>query len=293
MGGDRRARATLHGLAPARRRRGATARFRSITASCCWGAVDDIGRYVRLTAPAAAVRVHPGALTRCGRQRAARARPHQEARGSCRVGTAVLRSALRSGSTANPRRGGRGARPPPTLLAGDVSAIALMPRLTTSYRRRQLERAAAVAPHAAAGRSTGCSTARRTRCPRWRRRYQLGAVRARQALVEGPRLRPVPPGGGCCWSAARRPRCCWASRCWRPSACAATRGRAPASGAARRPSLQLLVFSLAHSGWVALVGVAAGRSRGLVVAAFAAAAAGIDAWGLLRHRCWARPGSSA
>ena len=56
---------------------------------------------------------------------------------------------------------------------------------------------------------------------------------------------------------------------------------------------QLLVFSLADSGWVALVGVALGAAVGVMVAAFAAAAAGIYAWACSATRCWAPPESSA
>ena len=54
---------------------------------------------------------------------------------------------------------------------------------------------------------------------------------------------------------------------------------------------QLLVFSLADSGWVALVGVALGAAVGLLVAAFAAAAAGSTPGGCCSIRSWARRGS--
>ncbi len=132
---DRRARSALAGIAPGRP--AASVLYRTLRLDhgiVLLGGVDDIGRYVRLTSGRLPRSCLP---TRCEvLQVDGPSLPHTATEGASfvRVGTAVLRSPLPFGSTANlgERAGSR--RPPPTLLAGSVRSMALMPGLTTSYR---------------------------------------------------------------------------------------------------------------------------------------------------------------
>ena len=191
-----------------------------------------------------------------------------------RVGTAVLRSPLPFGSTANLGEAAGSRRAPPTLLAGDVSAMALMPGLTTSYRtfnwseplplgHPQLGDRRPARPRGA--RPLGAGD----------RRHQLGAVRPRPGADRGARQRP---GRRPADAAGRRRGGRAAARLHRAG------GRRPAPRLARPSAGGWSGAAHGHRscwssrwptpGWVALVGVAVGAAIGLLVAAFAAAAAG-------------------
>jgi hypothetical protein len=199
-----------------------------------------------------------------------------------RVGTADLRSPLPFGSTANLGEAAGSRRAPPTLLAGDVSAMALMPGLTTSYRTFnwseplpsgirswEIDGLLDSEAHTLSRLQTGDTN--------WVlsgpdqaliEARDSGQVAGRRMLLVGGEAAALLLGFTVLAAVGLR----------RDSA--AERRRLERRGA--RAS-QLLVFSLADSGWVALVGVGLGAAVGLLVAGFAAAAAGIDAWGLLRH----------
>jgi len=285
-----RARAALHGLAPGEP--AASVLYRTLRLDhgiVLLGAVDDIGRYVRLTGGRLPRSCTP---ERCEVLQVDGAPLDETATKGARfvtVGTAVLRSALPFGSTANLGEAAGSRKPPPTLLAGDVSAMALMPGLTTSYRTFNWSEPlpSGIRSWEIVGlldREAHTLSALETGDTNWVlsgpdqalvEARDSGQVAGRRMLLVGGEAAALLLGFTLLAAVGLR----------RDSA--AERRRLERRGA--RAS-QLLVFSLADSGWVALVGVALGAAVGIMVAAFAAAAAGIDAWGLLRHSVLGTPG---
>ena len=185
-----RARAALHGLAPGEP--AASVLYRTLRLDhgiVLLGAVDDIGRYVRLTGGRLPRSCTP---ERCEVLQVDGSPLDETATEGARfvtVGTAVLRSALPFGSTANLGEAAGSRKPPPTLLARRRLGDGADARTDDVLQDLQLERAAAVGhPQLGDRRAARPRGAHAVRAGNGR--YELGAVRAGSGAGRGPRLGP-------------------------------------------------------------------------------------------------------
>ncbi|HEY0389901.1 MAG TPA: hypothetical protein VGC71_15785 [Gaiellales bacterium] len=254
--------------------------------------LDDVGRYVRLTAGRLPRSCTP---VRCEVVQVAGERLPVASTGGARlvpVGEGRLASALPFGSVTDLGASAGHRRPPATFVAGDVRAVSEMPALAGLYRTYAWSRP--IDPRSLHSWDVGGLLGREARAlstigpgdSLWSISAPDQAVLDATSRSDTASTRLTLVGGEI--AALLLAFVVLAANALRPDALAERR-RLERRGARRR---QIVMFALAEGGWMALLGVAAGAAAAVAAGALVARSAGLPAGAVLAHSLLA-PGGLA